>query len=89
MSKAKPTEDDLRRSNGYLIITFTSIFLFLPVLWLIQLFRQDTGLYTKWAICSGFLAVFNVLFYFWRYPKNWLRNLLVLVGADLLILIIE
>ena len=89
VSKAKPDANDLRRSIGYTMITFMSVFVFLPVLWFIHLFSQNAELYTRWFICSSFLVVFNILFYYWRYPKDWLRNLLSLVGINLLILIIE
>jgi len=89
VSKAKPDENDLRRSIGYTMITFMSVFIFFPVLWFVHLFTQDTGLYTRWAICSTFLVVFNLLFYYWDYPKDWFKNLLVLVGINLLILIVE
>ena len=89
MSKAKPDANDLRRSIGYTMITFMSVFLFLPVLWFIHLFSQDAGLYTRWLICSSVLVVFNALFYYWEYPKDWLKNLLVLIGINLLILLFE
>lgn len=89
MSKAKPDANDLRRLIGYTMITFMSVFIFFPVLWFIHLFSQDLALYTRWAICSTFLVVFNSLYYYWKYPQNWFRNLLALVGINLLILISE
>lgn len=89
MGKPKPSADELRRSIGYMIITFTSVFLFLPVLWFIHLFSQDSGLYVRWLICSACLVVLNVLFYYWKYPENWFVNLLFLVGIDLIILVLE
>jgi len=89
MGKPKPSADDLRRSIGYMMITFMSVFIFLPVLWFIHIFTQDSGLYLRWLISSVFLVAFNILFYYWRYPKNWLANLLTLVGIDLIILIFE
>lgn len=89
MGKAKPDADDLRRLIGYTMITFMSVFLFIPIVWFIHLFSQDPDLYTYWGICSAFLVVFNILFYYWRYPVNWLKNLLVLVGINLSILIFE
>jgi len=89
VGKAKPDANDLRRSIGYTMITFMGVFLFLPVLWFIHLFSQDAGLYTRWLICSSFLVTFNVLFYYWNYPKDWLKNLLSLVGINLVILIFE
>jgi len=89
MSKAKPSEDDLRRLIGYSIITFLSVFLFIPVLWFVHLFSQDQELYIRWGTCSAILVIFNIMFYYWNYPENWLRNLLVLVGINLTILIFE
>ncbi|MCO1601064.1 MULTISPECIES: hypothetical protein [Desulfosporosinus] len=89
MSKAKPSPDDLRRLIGYTMITFLSVFLFLPLLWFVHLFSPEQELYVRWGICSGFLVIFNILFYYWKYPENWLRNLLALVGVNLMILIFE
>jgi len=89
VSKAKPDANDLRRLIGYTMITFMSVFIFFPVLWFIHLFSQNLALYTRWAICSAFLVVFNSLYYYWNYPQNWFRNLLALVGINLLILISE
>jgi len=89
MSKAKPGADDLRRFIGYTMITFLSVFVFIPLLWFVHLFSSDQGLYTRWGICSAFLVIFNILFYYWNYPENWLRNLLVLVGINFMILIFE
>ncbi|HBW35310.1 hypothetical protein [Desulfosporosinus sp. BICA1-9] len=88
-SKLKPNPDDLRRMIGYTMITFMGVFLFIPIVWFIHLISQDSGLYVRWGICSAFLVVFNMLFYYWRYPVNWLRNLMVLVGINLFILIFE
>lgn len=89
MGKAKPSADDLRRQIGYTIITFLSIFLFIPVLWFIHLFSGNQNLFVRWSWCSAVLVMINVLFYYWQYPVNWLRNLLALVGIDLLILLFE
>ena len=90
MSKSKPNANDLRRLIGYTMITFMSVFIFLPILWFIHLISQDPALYTRWAICSVFLVIFNILYYYyWEYPLDWLRNLLALVGVDLIILISE
>ena len=89
VSKVKPDANDLRRFIGYTMITFMSVFLFLPVIWFIHLFSQNPDLYLRWAICSALLVIFNILFYHWRYPIDWLRNLLALVVIDLLIMIFE
>ncbi|SPF43847.1 putative membrane protein [Candidatus Desulfosporosinus infrequens] len=89
VSKAKPDANDLRRSIGYTMITFLSVFIFFPVLWFVHLFNQDLGLYMRWGICSAFLVVFNILYYYWEYPQDWFKNLLALVGINLLILIAE
>ena len=89
MSKAKPDANDLRRLIGYTMITFMSVFIFFPVLWFVHLFSQDPALYSRWAICSAFLVVFNILYYYWEYPMNWFSNLLALVAINLLILISE
>ena len=89
MSKVKPSANDLRRSIGYTMITFMSVFIFFPLLWFVHLFSPESGLYTRWAICSVFLVVFNSLFYYWEYPTDWFRNLMALVGFNLLVLIIE
>ena len=89
MSKAKPDANDLRRFIGYIMISFMGVFLFLPVVWFIHLFSQDSGLYWHWIIYSTFLVIFNILFYYWRYPIDWLKNLLALVLINLLILIFE
>ena len=89
MSKAKPDANDLRRLIGYTMITFMSVFIFFPVVWFVHLFSQDSSLYTHWISCSVFIVVFNILYYYWEYPKDWFRNLLALVGINLLILISE
>ncbi|TGE31963.1 hypothetical protein [Desulfosporosinus sp. Sb-LF] len=89
MSKAKPDANDLRRLIGYTMITFMSVFIFLPVLWFVHLFTQDSGLYLRWIICSAFLVIFNLLFYYWNYPKGWLANLWCLIGINMLVLIFE
>lgn len=89
MSKAKPSADDLRRFLGYTIITFLSVFLFIPVLWFVNLFTHDPVIFMRWGICSALILFFNILFYYWRYPENWLGNLSALVGINLLILIFE
>lgn len=89
LSRAKPNPNDLRRSIGYTMITFMSIFLFLPIIWFIHLFSQNSGLYLRWGISSAALVVINVIFYYWEYPKDWLKNLLVLIGIDLIILLSE
>lgn len=89
VGKGKPDVNDLRRSIGYTMITFMGVFIFFPILWFVHLFTQATGLYTRWIISSAVLIVFNVLFYYWKYPQEWFKNLLALVGIDLLILIIE
>ncbi|TGE39668.1 hypothetical protein E4K67_01305 [Desulfosporosinus fructosivorans] len=89
VSKVKPDANDLRRFIGYIMITFMSVFLFLPVIWFIQVFSQNPGIYSRWVICSAFLIIFNILFYYWRYPLDWLKNLLALVGINLVVLIFE
>lgn len=89
MGKAKPDANDLRRMIGYYMVTFIGVFLYLPILWFIHLFSQDEGLYGRWISCSIFLVAFNILFYYWRYPKDWLKNLLSLVVINLLILLFE
>ncbi|AFQ46054.1 hypothetical protein [Desulfosporosinus meridiei] len=89
MGKAKPGPDDLRRLIGYSIITFLGVFLFIPVIWFIHLFSNDPGLYMRWGVCSAAVILFNIMFYFWKYPENWLANLLVLIGVDLMVLIFE
>ncbi|MDR3600550.1 MAG: hypothetical protein P4L49_08750 [Desulfosporosinus sp.] len=89
MSKAKPDANDLRRSIGYTMITFMSVFIFFPILWFVHLFSQDSALYIRWIICSAFLVVFNILYYYWEYPQDWFRNLMALVGINLLILLSE
>jgi hypothetical protein len=89
VSKVKPDANDLRRFIGYIMITFMSVFLFLPVIWFINLFSQNSGLYSRWIISSAFLVIFNSLFYYWKYPIDWLKNLLALVVINLLILIFE
>lgn len=89
VSKVKPDANDLRRFIGYTMITFMSVFIFFPLLWFVHLFSPESALYTRWAICSVFLVVFNSLYYYWEYPKEWFENLLALVGVNLVILIIE
>ncbi|KUO72879.1 MAG: hypothetical protein APF81_26760 [Desulfosporosinus sp. BRH_c37] len=89
MSKVKPGADDLRRFIGYTMITFMSVFLFLPVIWFIHLFSQNSGIYLRWVIFSAFLVIFNCIFYYWKYPIDWLKNLLALVVINLIILIFE
>jgi len=89
VSKEKPSLDDLRRLNGYLIITFTSIFLYFPVVWLMSIWSVHPGIYTKWLVISGLICLINVGFYFWRYPVRWLANLLVLALIDALLMVYE
>ena len=88
-AKHKPDADDLRRVIGYNMITFMSVFIFFPVLWFVHLFSQDSALYIRWAICSAVIVVFNIFFYYWKYPQNWFKNLLALVGINLIILLSE
>lgn len=88
-SQRKPTLDDLKRLIGYLIITFLAIFLYLPFLWLINLWGFHEILYTRWVICSVVIVIFNLLFYFWRYPPNWLLNLGIAGGVDFMIMLYE
>jgi len=87
--KPKPTVDDLRRLIGYLILTFTAIFVFLPFIWIGNLLIPHPEYYTKWLICSALILVVNVVFYFWRYPRKWLANLLVLGFIDLILVAYE
>ncbi|AFM43196.1 hypothetical protein Desaci_4349 [Desulfosporosinus acidiphilus SJ4] len=89
MSRAKPNQNDLRRSIGYNMITFMSVFIFLPIIWFIHLFSNDPGLYWRWGISSAVLVLINVVFYYWEYPKDWLKNLFALIGIDLIILLLE
>ena len=89
MSREKPSLDDLRRLIGYLVITFTSIFLYFPVVWLINIWSFRPGIYTKWLVVSGLIVVINLVFYFWRYPVRWLGNLLVLCLIDILLMAYE
>ncbi|WP_407306787.1 hypothetical protein [Desulfosporosinus sp. SB140] len=89
LSRAKPNPNDLRRLIGYTMITFMGIFLFLPIIWFIHLFSHDSGLYLIWGISSVILLVVNMIFYYWKYPQDWLKNLLLLIGIDLIILLSE
>lgn len=89
MAKAKPNENEYRRFIGYLILTFLSIFIYLPILWFINLWHDYSVLYGHWIACSAILLVFNIVFYHLKYPRNWLTNLLVLVGVNLTILVLE
>ncbi|MDQ7093874.1 hypothetical protein REC12_09745 [Desulfosporosinus sp. PR] len=89
MSRAKPNPDDFRRFNGYAMITFVGIFLFLPIIWFLHLFSHNSRLYFLWGISSLVLFVVNVIFYYWEYPQDWLKNLLALIGIDLIILFAE
>lgn len=84
--KAKPTLDDLRRLIGYLIITFSATFLYFPFLWLANLWGGHGVLYSRWIISSAFILIFNVAFYFWRYPARWLPNLTVAAIVDALVM---
>ncbi len=85
----KSNLDDYRKLIGYLIITFVSVFIFFPFLWLANLWGGNEILYSRWALTSLFLVGFNLAFYYWKYPKNWFNNLLVLAGIDLIIVLIE
>lgn len=87
--KPKPTVDDLRRLVGYLILTFTAIFVFLPFIWIGNLMIPHPEYYTKWLICSLIILVVNIVFYFWRYPRNWLSNLLLLALIDIVLSMYE
>ncbi|HZK83327.1 MAG TPA: hypothetical protein VFC58_01340 [Desulfosporosinus sp.] len=89
MGKVKLDANDLRRYIGYIMITFMSVFMFLPVIWFIDIFSQNPAIYSLWIICSIFLVTFNSLFYYWKYPIDWLMNLLALVLIDLIILLFE
>ena len=86
MTRPKPTVDDLRRLIGYLIITFLATFLFFPFLWVINLGSMHSDLYQRWLVCSILIAVFNLGFYFWRYPQALLINL---VFMNLLAMVFE
>lgn len=81
--------DDLRRLIGYLIVTFLAIFLYFPFLWLANIWGGQSTLYLRWALASGVILIFNGVFYLWRYPESWSKNLLVLAGVNLFLMILE
>ncbi len=89
MTKSKPTINDLRRLIGYLIITFLATFLYFPFLWVVNLGGMHSDLYQRWLICSALIVVFNLGFYFWRYPVALLNNLMILVFVNLLVMVFE
>lgn len=87
--KQRNSIDDLRRLIGYLMVTFLAIFLYFPFLWLASIWGTNSLLYVRWVLASGLILVFNAAFYFWRYPENWLKNLLILAAVNLFLMVLE
>lgn len=89
MGKRKTDLNEYRRFIGYLLLTFTSVFIYLPVLWLINLWGTQSGLYARWAVSSALILIFNFGFYQVRVPQRWFQNLSVAAGIDVIILLAE
>ncbi|MHB1651162.1 MAG: hypothetical protein ACYCVD_01630 [Desulfitobacteriaceae bacterium] len=89
MSGRRNSLNDLRRLIGYLMVSFLAVFLYFPFLWLSNIWGMHADLYVRWAVASVIILAFNTAFYFWRYPEDWQRNLLVLAGVDLFLMACE
>ncbi len=50
---------------------------------------MHSDLYQRWLICSTLIVVFNLGFYFWRYPEVLFKNLMILVFVNLLAMVFE
>ncbi|KLU61222.1 hypothetical protein CEB3_c24420 [Peptococcaceae bacterium CEB3] len=81
--------DDLRRLIGYLIVSFLAVFLYVPFLWLASIWGMNSQIYLRWVLASGLILVFNVAFYFWRYPEQWLKNLILLAAVNVFLVVLE
>lgn len=89
LSNRRNSIDDLRRLIGYLIVSFLAVFIYFPFLWISNIWSMNEHLYSRWVISSLIILGFNTLFYFWRYPENWLKNLMILSGVDLFLMTFE
>lgn len=89
MGKRKTDLDDYRRFIGYLVLSFVSVFIYIPVIWFINLWGTDSGLYERWAVSSAFILIFNFGFYQARLPQKWMQNLSIAAGINIILLLTE
>lgn len=89
MRKSENGLDEYRRFIGYMVLTFTSVFIYFPLIWFISLWRTQAGLYTRWATVSVLIVIFNFGFYHARIPEKWMQNLSIAAGVNVVILLIE
>jgi hypothetical protein len=89
MSKNLNALDEYRRFVGYLLLTFMSVFIYFPLIWFLNLFGSHVGLYRIWVAVSGFIVIFNLLFYQVRIPKKLMQNISIVAVIDLIMLVVE
>lgn len=89
MGKNRNSLDEYRRFIGYLVLTFTSVFIYFPLIWFINLWGTQVGLYTRWAVFSVFIIIFNFGFYYARIPEKWMHNLSIAAVVNVIILLVE
>lgn len=89
MTDKKTDLDEYRRFIGYLILSFISVFIYLPLIWFISLWKTQSGLYIRWGISSILMLFFNIVFYQLRLPNRWTRNLSIAAGVDIILLLME
>lgn len=89
MGKQKTDPNEYRRFIGYLILSFVSVFIYIPVIWFISLWDSQSGLYARWVASSALILIFNVGFYQARLPQKWMQNLCIAAGINLILLLTE
>lgn len=87
--KQRTDPNEYRRFIGYLILSFVSVFIYLPVIWFISLLGTQSGLYARWATSSVLILIFNFGFYQARLPQKWMQNLCIAAGIDVILLLTE
>lgn len=89
MAEKKTDLNEYRRFIGYLILSFVSVFIYLPIIWFISLWVAQSGLYVRWGISSALILFFNLVFYHLRLPDRWMTNLSIAAGVDIILLLAE
>lgn len=89
MAEKRTDLNEYRRFIGYLILSFISVFIYLPVIWFISLWVTQSGLYIRWGISSVLIVFFNIVFYQLRIPNRWMKNLSIAAGVDIFLLLLE
>ncbi|HVJ49899.1 hypothetical protein [Desulfitobacterium sp.] len=89
MWEKKTGLNEYRRFIGYLILSFISVFIYIPVIWFISLWGAQNGFYARWAVSSSLILIFNFGFYQARLPQKWMQNLCIAAGINVILLLTE